>query len=175
MNTMQLSVVSLLLLGVSLSLASPNASPVTLVQGSCPMYWFSFNNRCYKYVALLRPGLMQRSSVVKNELDWISDVHKEGAWMWSDGYPLTFSQWSVGQPDNWEGNENCAVTFWVRLLFHPSLLVLRRQLDLYKESSELKQLNSGDTSQSGPGEIWSITVRSSQPGELWRHVTVRSR
>ena len=48
---------SMLLLLCCLSLAlgavSPSADPaeVKLERGSCPMFWFSFNGHCYKYMA----------------------------------------------------------------------------------------------------------------------------
>ncbi|XP_063754755.1 lactose-binding lectin l-2-like [Eleginops maclovinus] len=39
---------------------------------------------------------------------WIglSDLHKEGSWMWSDGTAANFFFWDAGQPDNL-GGEHC--------------------------------------------------------------------
>ncbi|KAJ0001785.1 hypothetical protein NQD34_001581 [Periophthalmus magnuspinnatus] len=134
---MQLSSVSLLLLGLSLGLASPSGlEEVKLVRGDCPMFWYSFNGRCYKYVAtpltwadaeiycvsqhanLVSIHSLEENNFVKTLIQnfdhrqgqtWIglSDVHKETAWMWSDGCPVVFDKWSIAQPDNMGGLEHC--------------------------------------------------------------------
>ncbi|CAL1584535.1 unnamed protein product [Knipowitschia caucasica] len=134
---MLLSSALLLLLGVSLGSASPSGiSDVTLQRGGCPAFWFSFKDRCYKYVSTrLTWGdaevycQSQNSNLVSIRDDeendfvktliqnfdhtqgmtWIglSDNHKEGAWMWSDGYPVTFNMWFKGEPNNSGGNEHC--------------------------------------------------------------------
>ncbi|KAI9539793.1 hypothetical protein NQZ68_001725 [Dissostichus eleginoides] len=105
----------LFLLGLALGAVSPSDDPQGKLQrGSCPMFWYSFNNRCYKYIATdmdwadaelhcLSEGANLVSihskaehefvrSLIKNfdpaeGYTWIglSDVHKEGKWMWSDG------------------------------------------------------------------------------------------
>ncbi|CAB1441699.1 unnamed protein product [Pleuronectes platessa] len=42
----------LLLFSLTLGAVSPSDGPeVKLQRGNCPMFWFSFNNRCYKYVS----------------------------------------------------------------------------------------------------------------------------
>uniref|UniRef100_A0A8C6SG21 C-type lectin domain-containing protein n=1 Tax=Neogobius melanostomus TaxID=47308 RepID=A0A8C6SG21_9GOBI len=49
-----LFIISIVLLGVSLGLASPSGLSevkVKLERGSCPPFWFSFDGRCYKYVS----------------------------------------------------------------------------------------------------------------------------
>ncbi|KAK7929018.1 hypothetical protein WMY93_005413 [Mugilogobius chulae] len=49
---MHLSCSSLVLLGLSLGLASSSElSEMKLERGGCPMFWYEFNGRCYKYVA----------------------------------------------------------------------------------------------------------------------------
>uniref|UniRef100_A0A4W6EZU1 C-type lectin domain-containing protein n=1 Tax=Lates calcarifer TaxID=8187 RepID=A0A4W6EZU1_LATCA len=83
-------------------------------RGNCPMFWFSFNGRCYKYVStrltwadaelqcrseranLVSIHSLQERNFVKDLIKnfdnaegrtWIglSDIHKENRWMWSDG------------------------------------------------------------------------------------------
>ncbi len=105
--------------------------------GGCPPFWFSFNDRCYKYVATPQSwadaelhcvsqggnlvsihSLMEQnftSALIKSfdfseRPTWIglSDTHKEGSWMWSDGSPVTFVYWIAGEPNNLGGHENCA-------------------------------------------------------------------
>ncbi|KAJ0054980.1 hypothetical protein NL108_008692 [Boleophthalmus pectinirostris] len=117
--TMQLSSVSLLFLGVSLDLASPGFSEVKLEHGDCPMFWFSFNSRCYKYVIAhvtwadvelyCVSQIFNRASIHTMEVNkfiqtmiqsycpmqnntWIglSDLHNKAAWTWSDGSSVDF-------------------------------------------------------------------------------------
>jgi hypothetical protein len=42
---------------------------------------------------------------------WIgySDAGTEGTWIWSNGSLSTYANWADYQPDNWAGNQNCAV------------------------------------------------------------------
>jgi hypothetical protein len=52
---------------------------------------------------------------------WIggSDSAVEGDWVWNDGTPFTYSAWSYGQPDNWEGREDCvSVRTWDSYLWN---------------------------------------------------------
>ncbi|XP_072291227.1 lactose-binding lectin l-2-like [Eucyclogobius newberryi] len=134
---MQLSRVSLVLLGVSLALASPSGlSEVKLKRGGCPMFWYSFNGHCYKYVSthltwadaelycvseganLVSIHSPEENDFVKTLIrnfdfsqgpTWIglSDMHKERGWMWSDGCPVDFQIWSEGEPNNYSGHEDC--------------------------------------------------------------------
>uniref|UniRef100_A0A4W5RDV2 C-type lectin domain-containing protein n=1 Tax=Hucho hucho TaxID=62062 RepID=A0A4W5RDV2_9TELE len=71
-------------------------------QGSCSMGWYSSNGRCFKYIAMLS----QKSPT------WIglSDTHKEGRWMWSDGSQVDF--WNGEQPDNDQDTEDCVLPIW---------------------------------------------------------------
>uniref|UniRef100_I3J0W6 C-type lectin domain-containing protein n=1 Tax=Oreochromis niloticus TaxID=8128 RepID=I3J0W6_ORENI len=112
---------------------------VQLLHGNCPMFWYSFNGRCYKYVAThmswadaelycvsQRANLVSIHSEEEEEFvksliknfdhaegwTWIglSDIHKEGRWMWSDGCAVSFAYWHVGQPDNGGKNQHCVHT-----------------------------------------------------------------
>ncbi|XP_060943428.1 lactose-binding lectin l-2-like [Limanda limanda] len=127
----------LLLFTLTLGAVSPSDGPeVKLQRGNCPLFWFSFNNRCYKYVATpmtwanaefhcVSQGANLVSihslgeenfitALIKNfdhaeGVTWIglTDQHIEGRWMWSDGCAVKFTFWSSGQPDNYNGWENC--------------------------------------------------------------------
>lgn len=48
---------------------------------------------------------------------WIgaTDKNKEGEWRWSPfGTLMAYSAWRQGQPDNYSGNDNCAVAYMFR-------------------------------------------------------------
>ncbi|XP_055774437.1 galactose-specific lectin nattectin-like [Salvelinus fontinalis] len=107
----------------------------------CPPGWLSYNNRCFRYVAsqldwadaesfcvtqganLASVNNKGEFSFVKNLIKsfdpaehytWIglSDLHKEGRWMWSDGSKVVYTIWSSGEPNNGVGPypENCVHT-----------------------------------------------------------------
>lgn len=40
---------------------------------------------------------------------WIGIRGSPGEFQYSDGTPLTFSDWDNGQPTNWKPNKNCAI------------------------------------------------------------------
>uniref|UniRef100_A0A8P4KFW9 C-type lectin domain-containing protein n=1 Tax=Dicentrarchus labrax TaxID=13489 RepID=A0A8P4KFW9_DICLA len=114
-----------------------------LQRGNCPMFWWSFNGRCYKYVAtrltwadaelhcvsqganLVSIHSLEEENFVKALIknfdhtkgrSWIglSDIHKEGRWMWSDGGAVKFVFWSPREPNNNGGNEHCVHTNFER-------------------------------------------------------------
>uniref|UniRef100_A0A672Y6D3 C-type lectin domain-containing protein n=1 Tax=Sphaeramia orbicularis TaxID=375764 RepID=A0A672Y6D3_9TELE len=121
---------------LALGATSPSGDgEVKLQRGNCPQFWFSFDGRCYKYVATHATWadaelycVSQRANLVSihsHEHDFIqtliqnfdhaqgwtwiglSDIHKEGTWMWSDGCPVDFVLWENGQPDNAHEIEHC--------------------------------------------------------------------
>lgn len=130
----------LCLIGLALGAVPPSADhEVKLERGSCPMFWFSFNNRCYKYIAsrmtwgnaerycvsesanLVSIHSVEESnfvhSLIRNfdpfvKRSWIglTDTHREGRWMWSDGSSVDFVQWAPLQPDNEHDIEHCVHT-----------------------------------------------------------------
>nr|XP_024654053.1 galactose-specific lectin nattectin-like [Maylandia zebra] len=127
----------LLLFLFGLALGAPSESPsdddhrVQLLHGNCPMFWYNFNGRCYKYVAAhmswadaelycVSQGANLVSihsqeeenfvrTLIKNfdhteGITWIglSDLHKEGRWMWSDGCAVRYRTIQVNSKLIWE-------------------------------------------------------------------------
>ncbi|XP_037330822.1 galactose-specific lectin nattectin-like [Pungitius pungitius] len=130
----------LFLLGLSLGAVCPSEDPpLQLQRGDCPTSWFSFSGRCYKYVGTamnwadaeihcvsLDANLVSIHSeeeqmfvktLIKNfdpaeGRTWIglSDNHKEGTWMWSDGSRVDFTYWAKGQPNYYDRRQRCVET-----------------------------------------------------------------
>ena len=100
------------------------------------MFWYSFNNHCYRYVStmmawadaefhclshganLVSIHSLEEENFVKMLIrnfdpaegrTWIglSDAQKNGRWFWSDGSKISFTDWAAGQPDNHGGLEHC--------------------------------------------------------------------
>ncbi|XP_059205972.1 lactose-binding lectin l-2-like [Centropristis striata] len=132
----------LFLFGLALGAEPPSEDQqVKLQRANCPKFWYSFNGRCYKYVATRMTWadaelycVSQRAnlvsihsqgeqnfvvSLIKNfdhsqGRNWLglSDIHKEGRWMWSDGSAVDFVFWDAGEPNNVaNGNEHCVHTY----------------------------------------------------------------
>lgn len=126
----------LFLFGLALAMSHSDEHQLELQRGNCPMFWYSFNGRCYKYVATRLTWADAELSCVSQGANlvsihsleeddfvsllignfdpaqgftWIglSDLHKEGGWMWSDGSAVEFFRWSDGQPDNAGVQEHC--------------------------------------------------------------------
>uniref|UniRef100_A0A3B3CH32 C-type lectin domain-containing protein n=1 Tax=Oryzias melastigma TaxID=30732 RepID=A0A3B3CH32_ORYME len=130
----------LILVGLALMAVDPSdGQELKLLRGSCPPFWNSYGNRCYKYVATPMTWgdaelhcVSQGANLVSVQshgedtfvhtlirnfdpaqpATWIglSDAQKEGVWLWSDGSKITFQAWSTGQPDNYKGKEHCGHT-----------------------------------------------------------------
>ncbi|XP_069555789.1 lactose-binding lectin l-2-like [Brachyistius frenatus] len=130
----------LFLFGLALGAASPPEDiEVKLQRGNCPMFWFSFNGRCYKYISTRTSWADAKiycvshgvnlvsihsrdeqefvTALIKNfdpsqGFTWIGlgDIHKEGTWMWSDGYEVDFTLWGTKEPNNTNGLEHCGHT-----------------------------------------------------------------
>ncbi|XP_068558647.1 lactose-binding lectin l-2-like [Cebidichthys violaceus] len=112
---------------------------LTLQQGNCAAMWYNFNGRFYKYVGihltwadaelhcvskganLVSIHSLEEQKFVKSLIKnsdpaegktWIglSDIHKEGTWMSSDGSAANFFYWTSRQPDNANGVEHCVQT-----------------------------------------------------------------
>ncbi|XP_017276522.3 lactose-binding lectin l-2-like [Kryptolebias marmoratus] len=122
---------------LALAAVSPSdGQELKLQRGDCPMFWFSFNGRCYKYFAsrltwgeaellcvkeeanLVSIHSLEEHDFVKSliqnfdptrEWTWIglTDLHREGGWIWSDGSEYKFSQWDIQQPNNANGGQHC--------------------------------------------------------------------
>ncbi|XP_026181715.1 ladderlectin-like isoform X2 [Mastacembelus armatus] len=101
----------------------------------CPNVWRPSKNRCFTYVpkamtwpdaeknCLLQNGWLasvldaEENAVIQKVISdakgtgliWLGghDITQEGKWKWIDGTPFTYTKWRPGQPDNWQGNEDC--------------------------------------------------------------------
>ncbi|KAK9517700.1 hypothetical protein VZT92_023046 [Zoarces viviparus] len=130
----------LFLFGLALGAVPPSDDhKMALRRAGCPLFWYSFNGRCYKYLAtdmtwadaeihcvgeganLVSIHSLQEQKFVKfliknfdpsEAWTWIglSDIHKEGTWMWSDGSSANFFFWHSGEPNNFKGREDCVHT-----------------------------------------------------------------
>ncbi len=43
-----------------------------------------------------------------NDIDGDAWQEPDGAWEWADGSSSTYDNWATGQPDDWDGDEDCA-------------------------------------------------------------------
>ncbi|XP_041650065.1 lactose-binding lectin l-2-like [Cheilinus undulatus] len=125
----------LFLSGLALVAVSPLAA-YELEHGHCSSTWYNFRGRCYKYMATRMTWsdaehycVSQRANLVSVHSEdehnfvrflirsfdpaqgrtWmgLTDIHREGRWLWSDGCPANFFFWSAGEPNN-KFNEDCA-------------------------------------------------------------------
>ncbi|XP_032437382.1 lactose-binding lectin l-2-like [Xiphophorus hellerii] len=128
------------LFGFCLAAVAPlDKQEMKLQRGGCPPFWYSFNGRCYKYVATLMTwadaeqhcvnqgaNLVSIHSLAEENFvkmlirnfdpaqgaNWIglSDIHKNGRYFWSDGSRYNFMFWNAGEPNNKGGSERCVHT-----------------------------------------------------------------
>ncbi|XP_062292424.1 lactose-binding lectin l-2-like [Scomber scombrus] len=113
---------------------------LAILRGNCPPFWYSFNGRCYKYISthmtwadaelycvsekanLVAIHSQEENNFIQSLIrnfdpaqgnTWIglSDIHKEGRWMWSDGSAVNFVFWNKGEPSNHGGKEHCTHNF----------------------------------------------------------------
>lgn len=126
----------LFLFGLALAMSHSGEHQLELQRGNCPLFWYTFNGRCYKFFAThltwadaelscvsQGANLVSIQNVEEDDFvsllirnfdpaqgyTWIglSDLHREGGWMWSDGSPVDFLRWTNGQPDNGRAEEHC--------------------------------------------------------------------
>ena len=82
--------------------------------------WFQANQYCKNVGGNLasfqtRDGMNfvtvdQNLNIKGDKYFWIgfNNIDKSKGYMWSDGLPTYFTNWSPGQPDNYNGVEDCA-------------------------------------------------------------------
>ncbi|XP_078392781.1 C-type lectin domain family 17, member A-like [Cetorhinus maximus] len=97
----------------------------------CPSGWNDHNLHCYRFSTeggnwdsakrqcesqnshLIIINTEQEQKSIKNNRGtyWIGLTNRESErhWKWVDGTPVSFTRWDQGEPNNWYGNENCAV------------------------------------------------------------------
>ncbi|XP_075306468.1 lactose-binding lectin l-2-like [Odontesthes bonariensis] len=114
---------------------------LALKRDNCAQFWYSFNGRCYKYIAttmtwidaelhcvsegsnLVSIHSQEEENFVKHLIrnfdlaegvNWIglTDAQRNGAWLWSDGSKVDFTSWNGGEPNNSGGSEECVHTNW---------------------------------------------------------------
>ncbi|KAK6180703.1 hypothetical protein SNE40_008704 [Patella caerulea] len=116
---------------------APTTSPATVASGmtwGCPDLWKGYKGSCYLYIPDLLPqpdalsncrvqsaelaSIPGRSenkyiqSLIpskKNTIAWIglNDVRSESEFEWTDGNPVTYTNWASGDPNNLGGNQDC--------------------------------------------------------------------
>ncbi|XP_041036068.1 C-type lectin domain family 17, member A-like [Carcharodon carcharias] len=97
----------------------------------CPSGWKIHNQHCYRFSTdtvnwdsakqqcesqtshlIIINTEQEQNSLENNPGDyWIglTDRESEGNWKWVDGTPVSFTRWDQGEPNNWNGHENCAI------------------------------------------------------------------
>ncbi|XP_008434299.2 ladderlectin-like isoform X1 [Poecilia reticulata] len=102
----------------------------------CPTDWTAINDRCFRFIADVKTWagaekhcltLDANLASVHNQEDndqlqtliftatrkskeaWIggSDAHESNVWLWSDGTPMTYTNWCPGQPNNALNVQHC--------------------------------------------------------------------
>ena len=104
-----------------------------MIAGACPEGWLSNEGKCYGHPTANKLNWTDAeafcqswssgahlASIHSAEEDqfvqdnfpgniWLggSDTTQEGSWVWSDGTPWDFSNWSSGQPDDNTSGQDC--------------------------------------------------------------------
>ncbi|XP_071150269.1 perlucin-like protein [Mytilus edulis] len=81
------------------------------------MNWNDAKSVCESYGSMLVEVLssceldfLKATATVYDSSFWLggTDIEKEGDWIWSTSQTdITFNDWHVGQPDNWNDQEHC--------------------------------------------------------------------
>uniref|UniRef100_A0A4W5PLW3 C-type lectin domain-containing protein n=1 Tax=Hucho hucho TaxID=62062 RepID=A0A4W5PLW3_9TELE len=105
-------------------------------RSACPSGWSKYGSRCFRYISTERTWAESEQFCVYQGANlasvhstaeyhfiqemvmiqtgglphaWIGgyDLAQEGLWLCSDGSRFEFTNWSKGQPDNYQGKQNC--------------------------------------------------------------------
>ncbi|XP_061625950.1 CD209 antigen-like isoform X2 [Phyllopteryx taeniolatus] len=110
----------------------------TVIDKVCPSGWKKFGKSCYFVSSSKKTWYLSRNNCQGNGADlviinsneemqyinglfsnnkevWmgLTDEGVEGQWKWVDGTPLTLKFWADGQPNSYNGNQDCG-EFWHR-------------------------------------------------------------
>ncbi|KAG7458557.1 hypothetical protein MATL_G00221520 [Megalops atlanticus] len=110
-----------------------NSLQLQLVIGTCPQDWMRFRCNCYYISSEHKTWTESQQYCRDREADlviietrqeqeflntlsgtfWIglTDTEKEGTWKWVDGHTLQSGSWRKGEPNNAQGDENCAASY----------------------------------------------------------------
>uniref|UniRef100_A0A3Q3XIN2 C-type lectin domain-containing protein n=1 Tax=Mola mola TaxID=94237 RepID=A0A3Q3XIN2_MOLML len=81
-----------------------------LRRGGCPMSWYSLNG-CSELLCVSEGANLVSIHSQGTHLCWtwvgLSDVLKEGSWMWSVGSAYDFDYRAAQEPNSVEGNKHC--------------------------------------------------------------------
>uniref|UniRef100_A0A673ZYK7 C-type lectin domain-containing protein n=1 Tax=Salmo trutta TaxID=8032 RepID=A0A673ZYK7_SALTR len=73
-------------------------------RSACPSGWSKYRSHCFRYISTERTWAEFEQFFVYQG-DNLASVHS--LWLCSDGSRFDFTNWSKGQPDIYEGKQNC--------------------------------------------------------------------